>query len=527
MRLLVVGLDGMSPELLAKLVDDGHMPYIGELSSRSATGDLASTRPPVTGPAWTSYATGCNPEKHGVFDFVVPGPRITDNRSLTAADVGTETYYEIMEAEGFDTIHVNLPASWPPLTDAPTITSLLTGDDSPIHPPELRKELAGLGEYRIAPDATIDRDSSAYVEEIRDIEACRFAHAERLMDSRPWDLFFVLFSGTDWLCHKYYSELLDGTAPENVVSLFTDVDEYLRTLVESAPADTNTLVLSDHGFREIERTFNLNEWLIQEGYLSMTGAQNYEKEKHAGESVGGRQFDLPLRRVMSVEPVANLLRSVYRRVRNYLPVNLSVKRAPDPAASQAFAPTFELHGIYINSVDRFEDGAVAAADYDQIVDSLVSELTDVTDPDTGGCVFTRVARGDDIYESSRSGRRPDIVLEPSSGYLLGASLRDRALFRDETDGYHSETGVCLMTGPDIDAEATVTGGLVDIAPTILHAFDLPVPAHVDGHVLDVFAHDSPVFTRDVRTGEERYRNREPVDTVDGDAADRLRNLGYL
>ena len=84
-----------------------------------------------------------------------------------------------------------------------------------------------------------------------------------------------------------------------------------------------------------------------------------------------------------------------------------------------------------------------------------------------------------------------------------------------------------MAGPDIDVGATVTGGLTDIAPTILHAFDLPVPAHVDGDVLDVFAEDSPVSRRDVRVGEERYRNRERVDTVDGSAADRLRNLGYL
>lgn len=527
MRLLVVGLDGMSPALLAKLVEDGHMPFLGELSERSATGDLASTRPPVTGPAWTSYATGCNPEKHGVFDFVVPGPKITDNRSLTAADIGVETYYEIMEAAGFDTVHVNLPVSWPPLTDAPTITSLLTGDDSPIHPPELRDELTELGDYRIAPDATTNRDSPAYVEEIRAIEERRFRHAEGLMARRSWDLFFVLFSGTDWLCHKYYSELLDGTAPENVLSLFTDVDRYLRTLVESTPADTNTVVLSDHGFREIERTFNVNEWLIQEGYLSLTGDQNYGKDKHAGESVEGRQIDLPLRRVMSVEPAAKLLRTVYSRVRNYLPVNLSVKRAPDPAASKAFAPTFELHGIYINSVDRFEDGVVTTADYDQIVGDIVDELSAVTDPDTGERVFTHVSRGESVYESDRSGRRPDIVLEPSSDYLLSASLRDNELFQDETDDYHSDTGICLMTGPDIDGEAPITGGLTDIAPTILHAFDLPVPAHVDGDVLDVFAEDSPVSSRDVRVGEERYRNRERVDAVDGSATDRLRNLGYL
>lgn len=527
MKLFVVGLDGMSPELLTDIVNRGHMPFTRDLCGQSATGDLRSTRPPVTGPAWTSYATGCNPEKHGVFDFVVPGDRITDNRSLTAADIGVETYYEILEENGFDTVHVNLPVSWPPLTDAPTITSLLTGDDDPIHPARIQDDTDGLDEYKIAPDATINRNSPAYIEEIRDIERRRFSHAKRLMETQPWDLFFVLFSGTDWICHKYYSELLDGTAPENAVSLFTNIDKYLRELVEMTPEDTNVLVLSDHGFRRIERIFNINEWLTREGYLSLTGETNYEKEKHAGESVDGRQIDLPLRRVMAIEPIAKLLRTVYSRVRGYLPVSFSVKRAPDPTISQAFAPTFELHGIYINTTERFEDGTVTSEKYDQIVDELVTKLSAVDDPSTGDRVFNRVARGDEVFESSLSDTRPDVIFEPSSMYLLSASLRERELFRDGTDDYHSETGICLMTGPDIDEEAGVTGTLVDIAPTILHAFNLPVPAHMDGEVLDMFATDSPVSDREIRVGEERYRDRDQIDSVDESTQDRLRNLGYL
>ena len=71
-KALIIGLDGMSPELLDLLIKRGIFLQIKGLKALSSYGDLESTYPPVTGPVWTSFATGVNPGKHGIFDFVQP-----------------------------------------------------------------------------------------------------------------------------------------------------------------------------------------------------------------------------------------------------------------------------------------------------------------------------------------------------------------------------------------------------------------------------------------------------------------------
>ena len=73
MRVLVIGLDGGTFDIIKPLVAQGKLPTIGKLMKGGVYGDLISTIPPVTSPAWPSFMTGKNPGKHGVFDFVGRG----------------------------------------------------------------------------------------------------------------------------------------------------------------------------------------------------------------------------------------------------------------------------------------------------------------------------------------------------------------------------------------------------------------------------------------------------------------------
>ena len=73
-RFLLIGLDGGELSLLTPWMDAGHLPHLAALRQQGTCQALASTRPPVTFPAWTTCVTGVNPGRHGIFDFTETCP---------------------------------------------------------------------------------------------------------------------------------------------------------------------------------------------------------------------------------------------------------------------------------------------------------------------------------------------------------------------------------------------------------------------------------------------------------------------
>src|SRR5439155_706875 len=68
-RVLVIGLDGATFRTLGPWAARGEMPELARLMAAGCHGELRSTFPPLTPPAWSSFMTGKNPGKHGVFSF--------------------------------------------------------------------------------------------------------------------------------------------------------------------------------------------------------------------------------------------------------------------------------------------------------------------------------------------------------------------------------------------------------------------------------------------------------------------------
>lgn len=74
-RAVVVGLDGLDPDRAEKMMERGELPALKKLSSAGTFKRLATTHPAMSPVAWSSFATGCEPSKHGIFDFFVPDPK--------------------------------------------------------------------------------------------------------------------------------------------------------------------------------------------------------------------------------------------------------------------------------------------------------------------------------------------------------------------------------------------------------------------------------------------------------------------
>ena len=86
-RVVVVGLDGLDPELTEDFMDQGDLPNLSRLRRQGAYSRLQTTLPAESPVAWSSFQTGCNPGRHGIFDFLSPNrktylPELSSTRLL-------------------------------------------------------------------------------------------------------------------------------------------------------------------------------------------------------------------------------------------------------------------------------------------------------------------------------------------------------------------------------------------------------------------------------------------------------------
>lgn len=71
----MIGLDGLDPSLVNPLLASGDLPNLAKLRSLGGFSRVATTTPAQTPVAWSSFATGANPGRHGIFDFLRRDPK--------------------------------------------------------------------------------------------------------------------------------------------------------------------------------------------------------------------------------------------------------------------------------------------------------------------------------------------------------------------------------------------------------------------------------------------------------------------
>ena len=79
-RVLVLGMDGMDPQLLQQYMDEGKLPRFQELAQSGGFQPLATSMPPQSPVAWSNVISGCDPGTHEIYDFIhrIPNPENDD-----------------------------------------------------------------------------------------------------------------------------------------------------------------------------------------------------------------------------------------------------------------------------------------------------------------------------------------------------------------------------------------------------------------------------------------------------------------
>jgi predicted AlkP superfamily phosphohydrolase/phosphomutase len=551
-------MDGATLDLIKPWVAEGKLPHLGKLIETGACGPLESTTPDHTPMAWTSFMTGVNAGKHGIFDFLQRDPKGYAFKPINALHRCSPPFWKLASDAGLKVGVINVPVTFPP---DHVNGFMISGMDTPgtdsdfIHPPELHEELnKRFGDYQIdTPIIPRSRvHSQEFLDAVENLVDYRSKVTMHMMKESEWDLFVVVFVATDRVQHDFWHFMdpqhpfHDATAENTFKTAIYDVyarmDKLVGDIVQSLDDQTHLVIISDHGFGPNSKIFDLNIWLEQQGYLV----------PRVGADVTRNNF------IAKFRPAFFELRQhVPKWLRNGLKKVLGGRHQRILSAStdlqllwgQTTAYSEGAVGnVRINLQGREPLGIVPPGEeYEQLRDALIDGLKKVEDPETGQRIIQAVLKREDVYSGDCLTSMPDLVVVPVEGYRCRTNVRRsgisgedaRIVIRKATwSGDHRRYGILFIKGPGTKTAVPVEDArIIDVAPTVMHLLGLPVPSFMEGQVLESaftpeYIADHPVTLDD--TGGDEVPAPEPSDPDPkaDDAADkalreRLRSLGYL
>jgi predicted AlkP superfamily phosphohydrolase/phosphomutase len=296
-----------------------------------------------------------------------------------------------------------------------------------------------------------------FIQQCLDMDDEREAMFLDALDKVPRGLVACVFDGTDRLQHTFWRDIDERhparpdpavLAGRNVIEdLYQRMDGLVgRTMAKCKDKDTLLLVISDHGFGPFRTGVDLNRWLAENGYLAV----------HHGR--GGE------------EHLAGI----------------------DWSRTRAFA--IGLAGIFINVKDKYAQGIVEpGAEAERLREEIAGRLNALVDPENGASAVKRVYIANTFYRGPYKDNAPDLIVGYQRGYRVSweaaIGKTTDSVFRPNIKAWSGDHCVdpslvpgILFCNHSIESE---NPRLIDIAPTVLSMFGVPVPDYMDGKTLAV------------------------------------------
>jgi predicted AlkP superfamily phosphohydrolase/phosphomutase len=508
-RVILLGLDGATFGLIDPWLKQGKLPNLARFVEEGVKGELASVFPPTSPGAWTSIVTGKNPGKHGLFDWRLRRDDSYELLPVSGANRRSQTLWDILSENGLKVGIFNLPMTYPPdIVNGFMISGMDTPSEAEVftYPPDLYQRIRDeCCDYVIDPWVETGEGEvrDQWISRVRSTFQSRVNTLYYLMAEFTCDFLMPIFVFPDrlqhvlWHCadssHPAYTPALGQEYGGVILEFYQMADKFLGDLIRQLDENTTVLIISDHGFGPVHKLVFINKFLESLELLRIN------------KDVSPAQIDWP--------------------------------------HTKAYA--FGYHGsIYINLRGREPEGIVSPGqEYENLRGQIIKALRDLTDPQTGVPIVSKIYKREEIYHGPYVTRAPDILFQPSEE---GTAYRvfDGFNYIDNPDlpliivdpslgtGAHRLNGIFLAWGKHIRSKQSLTGAsVVDVAPTILYLMGQPIPDDMDGRVLqEIFESDllkrpieyvsAPAFAEDLTRSV--YSDDEAVLITE-----RLRGLGYV
>jgi predicted AlkP superfamily phosphohydrolase/phosphomutase len=265
------------------------------------------------------------------------------------------------------------------------------------------------------------------------------------------------------------------------------------------------MVVSHHGFKPVTKKFFVNEWLWELGLLQkiitvkksrltdiydVMFSQSEEKENPVTNFFAKAWITKDnIRSILPVFVSEFLKKIIPWGIKKYFPMEyLDIEWSK----TLAYLVSTNVQGININLAGREPQGMVQPGEeYENLRNKIISELYRLKDPYTLENVMDEIYRKEDLFRGDHLDMAPDIIFVPHEyNYFLDPNKRTSRQFigsandnYDPVYSYHEPRGVFFISGPEIKkGKKLATIDIYDVAPTILHLLEKPIPDEMDGEV---------------------------------------------
>jgi predicted AlkP superfamily phosphohydrolase/phosphomutase len=508
-RLLIIGLDGATWNIITPLLNCGALPNFKKIIEQGVYGELESTFPPVTGPSWLSMATGKNPGKTGIFDFFSKDEKSLASNLINSADFRKNiTYWDLLNENGFKIFLINHPMLYPFYdVDGVIVGGMgLPKNANITYPRTLEKKLNEITdgywtgiEYTVENKNNLVKNLSKFIDK-------QFTVVNYLINEN-WNLFLHVSSAPDWLQHALWEDWENSKSiyHKDFIEIWKLIDKKLGMLLQNVN-NTNVLIVSDHGFGSLKENFLLSKWLYNEGYL---------KKKHFA---------------VIYHMIHSIIRLIFQKVKNtsfkkYIKINKIINKTLEQQFNihTQIPPEVDISkSIVLPGPSSGSQGYLYIKKTVKNQDSLKQEIKDKLKKIAGEYKFQiKIYEPSDIYSGDKLYLAPDIMfcINNFQCNIQTSTLKGKLFSEKLPNNYHSGDhrmeGILIAFGPDMNqSEGLKKFKIYDIAPTILHMFDIPIPKDLDGKVLkEIFKADSEFAQKEIVYGnynEEKNMIKERI-----------------
>ena len=550
-RVILLGLDGGTFSLLRPWIEEGLMPNLGKIMDQGTWGDLTSTIPATTPPAWSTCVTGKNPGKHGIYDFRESFLRDPQRSLVNSKSLRAKKLWQILSDHGKKVGLVSVPLTYPPeAVNGFAISGLLTpGPESTYtYPPDLKEQLIrAIGDFVVnidipQYDVNALEDALAFLRDILHSLHKRKDAFFHLMAKHEWDFFMIVFIFADRIQHLFWKYIDPQTElyhtkrasllREKIRECYRAFDEMLGQLLARLDEETQLLIMSDHGFGPTRAWIFVNTFLARLGLLKLKPGKAITKFLFCqAEGLG----EAPLAKRLLPEKFQRAVRHRIRATRSSF--RSDVESAIDWDNTKAFFASIASQGIFIN-VKRNGLGLVdPGQEYGQLREFIKEKLLELRDPWTGEQVVDKVMFKEEIYSGSEAQFAPDLIFVAREYAYLGRQHFGYLKIIRSADkvpvGFHRANGIFIARGSMIQRGKQIQGAnIADIAPMVMYTMGLPVPDDMDGKVLEGALREEILRSRPVEyaraelgpeSEQEEIYSAEESEKI----KERLRSLGYI
>ena len=536
MNVILVGLDGLEPSLVERWADD--LPTLRRLTNKGSFGRVRSADPPLSSPAWPWIFTGKQGGKHGCFGFTKRRDGEYSWEPVNYGDINAESLWEALDDAGVSCGAANVPLTYPPadLDHGYVVSGWPVPNRVDVsNPPEIVETVeAELGErYRVNPfdmgPALQQADDETVLEDIVDGLWHHQRAFETLVRETDVEVFCCVFMATDVAGHYL------GRDHEMLKRLYVEQDRALAELLETCPSDVDAVVMSDHGHAAAsDWNFHVNEWLREQGYLSVTDDSGVDARSVMRTAGITRERLVRAKRALGLDDVRERLpQPVFEALQRVVPPADERSEGFDPARvdwSETVAYSPDQNVIYLNTADTHPQGTVSASEAPRLRKEVAADLraVDHPAPDRDDPLMTEIRRKEEVFDGPFADEAPDLVpIADDMHVTVQTSFNDGEMFVRDEWSEHRQHGALFTAGDSfVRSDDVADRSILDVFPLVLDLVDAPVPEDVDGEVpADRLAYEPDPAVRG--SHDDEAPSHDYTEAESEDVREQLKGLGYL